>query len=219
MRKTFIAATAAAAIGILAIPGHAGAAPGGSIHWGANSVTADLPSEGNWELYVNEPDNGNVVIGDVFGSSGSLTVQIPPFCGVVQADLLNGGKKDFGHRMTYNSCTTPTTTPTTVPVTTPTTVPVTTPPTTPPPTIPTGVTVPPVGTSVPPVTTGPPAAPSLAPSAAPVPVVTSPVPTATTAPVPAPNLPYTGVDTKLLGEIGLWAVVAGQLLVFKRRTV
>lgn len=42
-----------------------------------------------WELFVNEPDvPGQPVVGEVYGTSGVLSVNYPAFCGVIQADAI-----------------------------------------------------------------------------------------------------------------------------------
>jgi hypothetical protein len=65
-----------------------------------------------WMLFVNEPLlSGKLVIGSVTGSSGSLTVNLPKFCGVIQADVLLGPapwRFKFGHRRQINTCDAPT---------------------------------------------------------------------------------------------------------------
>jgi hypothetical protein len=171
------------------------------MHWGASSVSVDLPTCTDpscaYRLSVDEPDNGDVIIGIVNGSSGTLSVQIPPFCGTVQADLYLGDRLLFGRRHVFATCTPPTTTTTTV-----------VPPTT---TIPPIVPKPPV--SVPPA---PPAAlppvPQIptAPVSAPLPQPAPSAPVSASAPIP--TLAYTGVNWKPLAGIGGGLVGLGSLL-------
>jgi hypothetical protein len=74
-----------------------------------NQVTLQVPNcDGRlptceWMLYVNEPDvPGQTLVGDVVGSSGILTVAYPAdFCGVIQADAIletNPVKLEVGHQ-------------------------------------------------------------------------------------------------------------------------
>ena len=57
---------------------------------------------------MNEPKlPGQPVVGSVTGSSGSLTIKYPQFCGVIQADVLLGPaawRYKFGFRRQINTC-------------------------------------------------------------------------------------------------------------------
>ncbi len=70
-----------------------------------------------WVLFVNEPDApGKPVAGFEVGTSGVLSVPFPPYCGVIQADVLVGPKPwkmMDGVRAPIEDCPQPTTTTTT----------------------------------------------------------------------------------------------------------
>ncbi len=65
-----------------------------------------------WLLYVNEPSvPGQPVVGFATGSSGTLTINYPILCGVMQADVLVGPapwRYKFGHRRRLDTCGAPT---------------------------------------------------------------------------------------------------------------
>jgi hypothetical protein len=85
-----------------------------------------------WMLYANEPAlPGTPTIGSVVGTSGTLTMVMPAFCGVIQIDALIGPDWTYktGSKHQVDTCTTPTTT-TTDPTTTTTSTTTTTDPTT-----------------------------------------------------------------------------------------
>jgi hypothetical protein len=70
-----------------------------------------------WMLWVNEPQvAGKPIVGEVTGTSGTLSVNIPNFCGTVQADALIGPAPWIfarGIRRHFDSCTTGGASPTT----------------------------------------------------------------------------------------------------------
>jgi len=78
-----------------------------------------------WMLWVNEPQvSGTPLVGAKTGSSGTVTVTVPNFCGLVQADAELGPapwKFVIGIRRHLDSCESSTTTTTMVPPTTTTT--------------------------------------------------------------------------------------------------
>ena len=61
-----------------------------------------------WVLFVNEPKvPGRTVIGEVSGTSGTLVVDLPSFCGVVQADAALGPRpwhSQGGIRVVEDDC-------------------------------------------------------------------------------------------------------------------
>lgn len=61
-----------------------------------------------WTLVVNEPEvKGGPLIGTAEGTTGTLSVALPPFCGVVQADAFIGPAPVLmikGIRETVNTC-------------------------------------------------------------------------------------------------------------------
>ncbi len=67
-----------------------------------------------WELFVNEPDvPGQPVVGEVYGTSGVLSVNYPAFCGVIQADAIVGPPPRFevGYRHQIENCGCPSSVP------------------------------------------------------------------------------------------------------------
>ena len=76
-------------------------------HW--KNVTGEC----KWLLWGDEPDvTGHPTIGYVEGSSGTLSLAAPKFCGVVQYDaLVSGSSGDWhyviGHRYKIHTCTPP----------------------------------------------------------------------------------------------------------------
>jgi len=149
-----------------------------------------------WKFVLQIP-KGDITVGVLFGTSGTLTIAYPRgFCGVIQADAYQGPpfvpKRGFQHTIPTQNCEPP------VPTVTTTTTSTTT-------------------TEPPPPTTGPPTPPTAPPPASHVVPPVVPVPTATPVAVAAPKavptqLPFTGVDTKPLLAIGLLLVMLGMVL-------
>jgi hypothetical protein len=166
----------------------------------SNQVTLQVPicdgrrATCEWMLFVNEPYvPGQTVVGEVVGSSGVLTVPYPAdFCGVIQADAIletNPVRLEIGHQAAVTTAANcPPITKNTVP--TPKPLPGTTgsdPPS------PTGTgtgTATPTGTGTATLTNDP----------------------AHAAAVEAAQLPFTGIDIKPMGYIGVAMVLTGLLL-------
>jgi hypothetical protein len=146
-------------------------------------------SECQWKFVLQIP-KGDVTVGVLYGTSGTLVIPYPPkFCGVIQADAYQGPpfvpERGFQHTIaTCDPATTTTTSTTTTSTTTSTTVP---------------TTVPPVAA---PKASPPPAPPVAAPTPpAPAPVSATPT-----------QLPFTGVNTTPILFVGLTLVVLGLAL-------
>lgn len=170
-----------------------------------------------WMLWVNEPQmSGTPLVGAKTGSSGTLTVTVPNFCGVVQADAeLGPAPWTFvkGIRRHLDSCESSTTT-TKVPPTTTTTsgaAPSTTTTTT---VAPTSTT-----TTVAPTSTTTTVAPKVA--AASTTTVALPFTGATSSSTttvgakstaPATQLPFTGADLRPLVLLGSMMIILGGFL-------
>ncbi len=150
-----------------------------------------------WKFVLQIP-KGDVTVGIVFGTSGTLVIPYPKdFCGVIQADAYQGPpfvpKRGFQHTIPGENCEPPTTTTTTTtepPTTTTTTTTTTTQPPVPPPV--SGNTQPPAPNPV------------AAPVAAPV-AVSTPAP-------PLTQLPFTGRNIKPFLFAGLALVAVGLVL-------
>lgn len=166
--------------------------------WSASSeVTLQLPQPAcpvsrpgcEWTLLVDEPDvPAQTVVGMVSGTSGILTVAYPPdFCGVIQADAILGPdptKLEVGHQVVVTTASgCPPITKNTLP---------------PPKPLPgaSGGSPPPAGN----VTSTPGGTATLANDPAHV------------AAAEAAQLPFTGIDIKPMGYIGVGMVVTGLLL-------
>jgi hypothetical protein len=73
----------------------------------------NVPGKCKWLFWGDEPDvAGRPVIGYVEGRSGTLSLAIPRFCGVVQYDALVSGSNNVwhyvaGHRYTIDTCKPP----------------------------------------------------------------------------------------------------------------
>jgi hypothetical protein len=101
------------------IDGHA---PGVDLEFMAGRVILQIPTPACtgknpncvWALYVNEPKlPGHPFVAEVNGTSGTLAVQLPDFCGVIQADALVGPRpwhQKGGVRETLETCGATTTT-------------------------------------------------------------------------------------------------------------
>lgn len=163
-----------------------------------NEVTLQVPiCDGRrptceWMLYVNEPYvPSQTVVGAVVGSSGILTVAYPTdFCGVVQADailLKSPPKLEIGHQAAV------TTAPNCPPVTKDT--------------VPTPKPLPATGGTNPPAPAATVAGTGTGTGAA-----TLTNDPAHTAAAEAAQLPFTGIDIKPMGYIGVAMVLAGLLL-------
>jgi hypothetical protein len=176
-----------------------------------------------WALFVNEPlEAGRTVIGEVTGTSGVLVVNLPHYCGVVQADALLGPRpwrEKGGTRTLLDTCgsgsSTTTSSSTTSTSTSSTTTPTTTPPTTDPTTTPTtaaggggGGTTGGGGGAAGAASTSPT-------SALPFTGATSASQATTTDPLhldAATQLPFTGADLRPFVLLGIVLVLAGALL-------
>jgi hypothetical protein len=158
-----------------------------------------------WMLFMDEPEVvGGPVVAEVTGRHGSLTIPYPKFCGVIQADALEGPlpwKIIEGHRMRIDTCDPP------------------------PPTSSTTTTTRPKKHHTTGSTTTSTAAPVVAakvshtggggdPSALPFTAATSAATTvATSSPTPsAPQLPFTGVDIKPFVILGAMMMLLGGFL-------
>lgn len=166
-----------------------------------------------WMLWVNEPQMpGTPLIGAKSGSSGTLTVTVPNFCGVVQADAdLGPAPWQFvkGTRRHLDSCESSTTTTTMVPPTTTTTsgaAPSTT----------TTTTVAPTSTTT---TVAPNVAAASTTTVAALPFTGATSTSTTTAgavaaksTAPATQLPFTGADLRPLVLLGTLMIILGGFL-------
>jgi hypothetical protein len=164
----------------------------------SNQVTLEVPiCDGRrptceWLLYVNEPYvPSQTVVGAVEGSSGVLTVAYPTdFCGVIQADAIletSPPKLEIGRQAAV------TTAPSCPPITKGT--------------VPTPKPLPATGGTDPPSPTG-----TVANTVTPTGTATLTNDPAHTAAVEAAQLPFTGIDIKPMGYIGVAMVLAGLLL-------
>jgi hypothetical protein len=162
-----------------------------------STVTVVIPpgSVGTYELYVNAPATGTV-LGTDSGTSGVLTVVVPPYCGEIQADVLVNGQFAHGRRFSDDSsCTTPPTTTTTTSTTQPTT---------------TTSAAPPAVVTTSSVPPAPPAGPVTE-------TLTGPVPMpSTSASATGPLLPYTGANYPLLATLAGVLIPTGLLLMRRR---
>jgi microcystin-dependent protein len=180
-----------------------------------------------WMLWVNEPQlAGKPFVGAVTGTSGTLSVDVPNFCGTVQADALLGPapwKSVEGIRRHLDSCMPTTTTtggasPSTTTTTTvaPTTTTTTVAPTT-------------TTTTVAPTTTSTTAAKAAAAAASALPftevstTTTMPEAVAAASVTPASQLPFTGADLRPLIILGSVMILLGGFLLStvesRRRTL
>jgi len=143
-----------------------------------------------WRLIINEPKApGAPIVGTVTGTSGTLTLAFPTYCGVIQADAQLGPVwvQEQGIRHKIGTCTpTPTTTSTSTTATTATTA------STKPPVV--------VAASTTPTTSGLPFTPST--TAA----------TATAGTTAAAQLPFTGLDIRPMIILGSALILFGGLL-------
>jgi len=152
-----------------------------------------------WKFVVQIPE-GDITVGVVFGTSGTLVIPYPAnFCGVIQADAYRGPpfvpQRGFQH--TIETChTTPTTSTTTTSTSTTSTTTTTEPKPVPPPMV------------TPQRTSPPPALPV-------EPPVTPPTPVVTTTPT---QLPFTGVNTKPMLFVGLTLMALGVALLTSAST-
>jgi hypothetical protein len=175
-----------------------------------------------WMLFVDEPKvPGHPIVAMVKGTSGTLAVPYPAFCGVLQADALIGPapwQQTIGIRKTLDDCTPPvSTTTTTVPSTTTTTT------TTVPSTTTTSTTVASTTTTVKSTaTTSTTVPPNVASAASSSTTGTSALPftaaqsgngsTATTHGSGTAQLPYTGTSLKPLVILGVTLILLGGML-------
>jgi hypothetical protein len=178
-----------------------------------------------WMLWVNEPQlAGKPFVGAVTGTSGTLSVDVPNFCGTVQADALRGPapwKFVEGIRRHLDSCM-PTTT------TTGGANPSTTTTTTVPPTTTTTVAPTTTSTTVAPTTTSTAAVKGAAAAASALPftdvsTTTTPEAVAAASVTPASQLPFTGADLRPLIILGSAMILLGGFLLStvesRRRTL
>jgi hypothetical protein len=169
-----------------------------------------------WLLWVNEPQvSGMPLIGAKSGSAGTMTITVPNFCGVVQADVdLGPAPWTFvkGLRRHLDSCESTTTTTSGAAPTTTTTTSGAAPSTT--------TTVAPTTTTVAPTTTTTTVAPKVA--AASTTTVALPFTAATSSSTTTPGavaatstatqLPFTGVDLRPLVLLGTLMIIIGGFL-------
>jgi hypothetical protein len=192
---------------------------GGLLSFGGNQAQFVVPTPActrhqpdcNWMLFVNEP-NQYVVVGSVTGDTGTLTITLPEFCGVVQADAavqISGGpwRHQAGIRERLDAChggssTTTTTSTSTSTTSTTTTTRTTVAPTTTPSTAPPHVAA--VTTSTAPGS-----------NALPFTGATQATPgTGTTGDqLDSSQLPFTGADIRPMVLIGIALVLLGVLLI------
>jgi hypothetical protein len=202
-RRGSVVAIFMVALGLLAVASSAASASVLPNHfpvirfWSTSSeVTLQIPEPAcpvskpscEWMLFVDEPDvPAQTVVGVVSGTSGILTVAYPAdFCGVIQADAIlgpNPSKLEVGHQVVVTTASgCPPITKTTIP---------------PPKPGPGANGVSPPGGTV---------------TATPTGTVTLTNDPAHVAAAEAAQLPFTGIDIKPMGYIGVGMVVTGLLL-------